>query len=440
MSLQSRLRRREAARPDVQAQSGAGAGAGAKARTTRPAALGLAVLTALTAFTTLGPAATPAQAAPEDCPKGYFCGWTSPHATGPMFKTNKSVSSLGSWDGQIQSVVNRSTLWACTYDEPGYLTSEWSMGTRAPSPTAEDWGGPGVGSLSSIKLVPTERECYGPAYPDWSAEPTPDKRSSFANLNGDYTADLLARDKVGRLWFLPGNGTGKLVGGGWQAMNALTRHGDFTGDGKEDVIAREASTGRLWLYPGTGTGSLGARTLIGTGGWNSLTRITAFGDMTGDNRSDLLAVEKSTGKLWLYPGTGTSSGKLGARKLIGTGGWTSMDALTATGDVTGDGRADLLARQPATGQLWLYRGKSGGLGTRTLLGGGWNAMSSLVATGDHGLDGLNDFAGLTNSRFRSPECSYEGCLMLYQGTGNGTFRGGYWDTRDHGWNDMSTVF
>ncbi|MEU2655294.1 FG-GAP-like repeat-containing protein [Streptomyces sp. NPDC007325] len=436
MSLQSRLRRRAAARPDVQAKSGAGAGA--KARTTRSAALGLAVLTALTAFTALGPAAAPAQAAPEDCPKGYFCGWKSPHATGPMFKTNKSLSSLGSWDGQIQSVVNRSTQWACLYDEPAYRTSYWSMSTRAPYEPTGEWGGPGIGSLSSIKFVPTERECYGPAYPTWHAEPVGGPRSSFANLDGDDEADLLARDQVGRLWWLPGDGDGKLIGGGWHAMNALTRHGDLTGDGKEDVIAREASTGRLWLYPGTGTGSLGARKLIGTGGWNSLTRITAFGDLTGDHRSDLLAVEKSTGKLWLYPGTGTSSGKLGARKLIGTGGWTSMDALTATGDVTGDGRADLVARQPSTGQLWLYRGKAGGLGARTLLGGGWNAMTSLFAVGDHGYDGYNDFVAISNSRFRSDECNAAGCVLVYQGRGSGSFHSGW--TLDHDWSDMSTVF
>ncbi|MFB7940789.1 FG-GAP-like repeat-containing protein [Streptomyces sp. NPDC056049] len=425
MSLQSRLRRRPAARPQP------------RPRTVRPAALGLAVLTALTAFTTLGPAA-PAQAAPEDCPKGYFCGWESPHAKGTMFKTNKSVASLGSWDGRIESVVNRTTQWACTYDEPGYRTSYWSMGTRAPSPSADDWGGPGVGSLSSIKLVPTLRECDGPAYPTWHAGETVSTRSAFANLDGDDRADLLARDKVGRLWWLPGQGNGKLVGGGWNAMNALTRHGDFTGDGKEDVIAREASTGKLWLYPGSGTGTLGSRKLIGTGGWNSLTRITAFGDLTGDRRSDVLAVEKSTGKLYLYPGT--SSGALGARKLIGSGGWTSMDALTATGDVTGDGRADLVARQPSTGQLWLYRGKTGALGSRTLLGGGWNAMASLVATGSTGYDDTVDFAAVTNSRYRSDACSYAGCMVVYGGRGNGTFDSGAVDTHDLAWDDMSTVF
>ncbi|MGW6539684.1 FG-GAP-like repeat-containing protein [Streptomyces sp. NPDC055051] len=430
MSLQSRLRRRPAARPHPRPRP--------RPRVVKPAALGLAVLTALTAFTTLGPAAAPAQAAPEDCPKGYFCGWTSEHATGSMFKTNKSLASLGAWDGKINSVSNRTTQWVCGYDEPGYDHSYWAPAAVAPDPSGAAWGGMGLRSISSLMVVPTQRECFGPAYPTWHSGPTTSTRSAFANLNGDDQADLLVRDEAGRLWWLPGDGTGKLIGGGWNAMNALTRHGDLTGDGKEDVIAREASTGKLWLYPGTGTGSLGARKLIGTGGWNSLTRVTAFGDLTGDNRSDLLAVEKSTGKLYLYPGT--ASGALGARRLIGSGGWTSMDALTATGDVTGDGRADLVARQPSTGQLWLYRGKTGALGSRTLLGGGWNVMASLVATGSTGYDDTADFAAVTNSRYRNDACSYAGCMVVYGGRGNGTFGSGAVDTHDLSWNDMSTVF
>ncbi|MFE6223853.1 MULTISPECIES: FG-GAP-like repeat-containing protein [unclassified Streptomyces] len=404
----------------------------------RPAALGLAVLTALTAFTTLGPAATPAQAAPSDCPKGYFCAWKTDHATGEMLKLTKSASTLGSWDNQISAVSNRTNQWVCGYDEPGYKTSYWSVGVRAPDPAGTDWGYMGMKSLSSLKFVPTERECYGPAYPSWHAEPNPAGPSSFGNLNGDDEADLLARDKVGRLWFLPGDGSGKLIGGGWGAMNALTRHGDFSRDGKEDVIAREASTGKLFLYPGTGTGTFGTRKVIGTGGWNAMTRLTALGDLTGDNRADLLAVEKSTGRLYLYPGT--STGTLGARKMIGSGGWNSMNALTPVGDVTGDGKADLVAREASTGRLYAYPGRTGALGSRTLLGGGWNVMAQLVAVGDHGLDGTNDLVALTGPSYRGDSCSYEGCLLVYGGRGDGTFARGSWDGQDYSWDDMSLVF
>ncbi|ALO13409.1 hypothetical protein AQF52_7823 [Streptomyces venezuelae] len=405
-------------------------------------ALALAALTALTTFTAVGPAANPAHAEPEDCPRGYLCAWKTDHATGAMLKISTSKPTLGAWDNAIRAVSNRSNLYACGYNEPNYHTSGgWVVGIQNPNPGGTEWGGFGAPSISSIKLVPTYRECDGPAYPEWSVRWDSLSRGSFANLDGNYRSDLLTRDKVGRLWFLPGNGTGKLVGPGWNAMNALTRHGDFTNDAREDVIAREASTGKLWLYPGTGTGTFGARKLIGAGGWNAMTRITAFGDLTGDKRSDLLAVEKATGKLWLYPGT--TSGTLGARKLLGTGGWNSMDALTAPGDVTGDGKADLIAREPSTGKLWRYNGKTGALASRVLIGGGWNALGTLISAGDSEYnDGRNDFYAITNSRATESttgsSCIGADCLLFYPGNGNGSFQRGGWDGSL--WYDMTAVF
>jgi len=41
--------------------------------------------------------------------------------------------------------------------------------------------------------------------------------------------------------------------------------GDFTGDRAADVLARERATGDLWLYPGNGAGGWLSRTRVGTG-------------------------------------------------------------------------------------------------------------------------------------------------------------------------------
>ncbi|MFI8510320.1 FG-GAP-like repeat-containing protein [Streptomyces sp. NPDC085460] len=384
-------------------------------------------LTALTTLGALAGATAPAQAAPADCPAGYFCAWKTDSATGEMFRTKVDAATLGSWDNAFRTVSNRTTRFACLHDDPnhGYDGDVWQID---PNPSGTEWGGAGSTTISSLRLVATERECTGlAAYPEWYAEKAT-TGAGFGDLNADDTADVLVRDKAGRLWFLPGDGTGRLAGaGGWNAMNALTRHGDLTGDGKEDVIAREASTGKLYLYPGTGTGSLGARKLIGTGGWNAMTQLTAFGDLTGDHRSDLLAVEKSTGKLWLYPGT--ASGALGARKALGTGGWNSMNALVGFGDMTKDGKADLLAREASTGKLWLYPGKASALGSRVLIGGGWGGMASFLAVGDRSADGHHDLVAITR----------DGVQTTYLGKPTPGFQPGaaapYAD-----WNDLNGAF
>ncbi|MFI9580547.1 FG-GAP-like repeat-containing protein [Streptomyces sp. NPDC052236] len=370
----------------------------------------------LTSLGLLGAGAAPAQAAISDCPAGYFCAWKTADGTGTMFKTNTNQATLGTWDNTFRSAVNHTSLYACLHEDPNYGVVG-NVSTRDPDPAGTEWGNPGP-SVSSVKLVPTARECVLPAYPDWYAATAP-QAAGFGDMNADRRADVLVRDTAGRLWFLPGDQTGRLVGsGGWNAFNALSRHGDFSSDGREDVIAREASTGKLWLYRGTGTGSLGARQLIGSGGWNAMSRIVAFGDLSGDGRADLLTVEKSTGKLWLYPGTTT--GGLGARKLLGSGGWNGMNALVGAGDMNGDGRADLIAREASTGKLWLYPGMAGYLGSRVLIGsGGWNVMDSVLGVGDFTGDGRFDLATVTNYRYLSDECRGVGCLLLYPGRGTG---------------------
>ncbi|WP_416876552.1 FG-GAP repeat domain-containing protein, partial [Kitasatospora sp. SC0581] len=118
--------------------------------------------------------------------------------------------------------------------------------------------------------------------------------------------------------------------------------------------------------------------------------------------SDLVAVEKSPGKLWLYPGT--AAGTLGSRKLLGNGGWNGMNALTGVGDMSNDGRPDLIAREAATGKLWFYPGKAGTYGSRVLIGGGWSSMASLLAVGDYTGDGHNDLAAITGVGTSSPLC------------------------------------
>ncbi|MFB7514937.1 FG-GAP-like repeat-containing protein [Streptomyces sp. NPDC056144] len=389
----------------------------------KPIKRGLAsLLTAATLGTLAVATASPAQAAVDDCPAGYFCAWTQEDAKGAMFKTKTDMNTTGAAGTSFLSYINRSSVVACLYKSPGYKAYDgyWS---EKPSNNGS-WTSWSQSTIASVKFVRTERECSQAAYPEWRSVLSP-TAAGFGDLNGDRRADVLVRDLVGRLWFLPGDGSGRMVGsGGWNAMDAFVRHGDFTGDGREDLIAREKATGKLWLYPGTGTGALGSRKQVGSGGWNGMSRIVGAGDLTRDGRADLLAVEKSTGKLWLHPGTGT--GAFGARKLVGSG-WNAMNALVGAGDTNGDGRADLVAREASTGKLWFYPGNgSGGFGARKLIGsGGWNAMDTFLAVGDTTGDGRPDLSTVTNESYViGGSKGHPGWLVGYRGLGTGAYAAG----------------
>ncbi|MEU0276018.1 FG-GAP-like repeat-containing protein [Streptomyces sp. NPDC006307] len=150
-----------------------------------------------------------------------------------------------------------------------------------------------------------------------------------------------------------GNDT-KIHGTGWGIYNLTMSPGNMVGTTDEDVIGRDAA-GALWLYQGRSTGTLATRMRIGTGGWNGMNALAGRGDYTGDGKADLLA-RSTDGTLHLYPGTGnaTADAVLGPRVTVSTG-WSGYKAIVSTGDNNGDGKADLIASDTA-GALWLFKG------------------------------------------------------------------------------------
>ena len=203
---------------------------------------------------------------------------------------------------------------------------------------------------------------------------------SVGPFDPDNRGDLVGRRSNGTLWLYPGSSTGaftqafRQIGSGWNAIDTIAAPGDWNGDKHNDLLGRETSTGRLWLYPGTGDGALGKPRVVGTG-WGSMKQILATGDFTGDGIPDVLAL-KSSNVLYVYPGNGT--GGWLAPKVV-TAGFGAFDSLVGPGDVTGDGATDLLARRKSDGAMILYAGTGlGGVRSGTPVLSGWNAYPTVV--------------------------------------------------------------
>ncbi|WP_405806907.1 FG-GAP-like repeat-containing protein [Streptomyces sp. NBC_00210] len=400
-------------------------------------ALGTAVAVAASLATLV--TAAPNAAAVDNsarCPAGKFCVFSGAGYTGEMKYFSSSQPTLGTWNDKISSVVNNSGLWATLYPQSNYGTDP-DFVVVGPHNGPVDLGNGSFDNrfdnkISSMRVTTTEYEAFqGVPWMDWYQQPEAKRPAGlpavaqFGDLNNDGGADVLERADDGRLWFLSGVGDanwvtkGKLVGGGWNAMTQLVRHGDYNANGREDLFARDKS-GVLWFYPGRGDGTFGTRVKVGAG-WNTMREISAAGDLTGDGRRDLLARD-TAGALWTYPGNG--KGAFGVRKKVG-GGWNVMNRLASPGDLTGDGKADLLARDGARA-LWLYPGNGqGAFGTRKKLPYAWPADEPVMATGDVNGDGLSDVMR-----------PISGQLFIYHGNGAGGISG---PNADMGWDTAPNV-
>ncbi|HYI52894.1 MAG TPA: VCBS repeat-containing protein, partial [Microlunatus sp.] len=186
--------------------------------------------------------------------------------------------------------------------------------------------------------------------------------------------------------------------------------GDWNGDGKGDVITRQASGDSLVLRRGRGDGTFAAGSHLSQGGWKTFTYLAAVGDVTGDGDPDLIGRTR-TGIATIFPGNGAKGFEapiltpwdMRSFNQIGSGVWKtrmflqsaylstggsfvpslasgagdlkSYDWVLGPGDLDGDGRSDLVARD-AAGQLWLLPGTKTGHGTRRFIASGFGGYAA----------------------------------------------------------------
>ncbi len=269
--------------------------------------------------------------------------------------------------------------------------------------------------------------------------------------DGDGLADIIARAPSGALFYYGSTGNTAApfkartdIGTGWNTYNQVIGIDDFSGDGFGDLLAR-GQDGSLWQYTGTGTGRFNAREQIsGAGDWAGIAQFGGAGNNPHTGKDGVLARDTQGTLFWygtMYTGTltareqisdtggwagttvihssdlnadGTSEiaevygGRLWVNGDYIGAGWDIYNHVFGPGDLSGDGRGDLLARD-RSGNLYLYRSHPSGTGfqTRIKIGAGWGGYDRIVGAGDLTNDGLSDIVARTPG----------GALYLYPGTG-----------------------
>jgi serine protease len=217
--------------------------------------------------------------------------------------------------------------------------------------------------------------------------------SHAADFDGNGRHDLLIRDagtgatSIQLMDGLVPAGTATLLA---DAAWEVTHTGDFDGDGKADLVWRNDTTGTTSMWRMNGTAFVAGSTLLVNAAW----KVTHVADFDGDGKADLVWRNATTGEtaIWLMNGTAFASGSV----VLANPAWS----VVLTGDLDGNGKADLVWRNASTGEvaIWLMNGFTMSAGAIVLADASWTPTHAADFTGDGRADLVwrNATAGATS--------------------------------------------
>jgi DNA-binding beta-propeller fold protein YncE len=186
-----------------------------------------------------------------------------------------------------------------------------------------------------------------------------------ADVTADGRAELLAyRPSDGTWWMSRARADGT-----YRAPTRMTTYGtrtgwqthlaaDMTGNGRADLLSYHAASGRWWMTESRSDGTFAAPRRITTypaaSGWQA--HLAA--DVTGNGRADLLSYFEPQG-LWVITSS-RADGVFQEMQVLTNyatrTGWQTHLAV----DLSGKGRADLVSYHPGSGRWWVTRSRADG--------------------------------------------------------------------------------
>ncbi len=162
--------------------------------------------------------------------------------------------------------------------------------------------------------------------------------------------------------------------------------------GSAPELVLQAPSGAVQVLP-TG-GQTGYRSAGSTAGrWATMTLVAAVGDVTGDGRGDVLARLGKDRVTRVYVGDG--KGRFGVPGTAPTTRFQDANLLIAAGDWNRDGRSDVIARSSKSGWLRMFPGKGGGaFGKSKVITRHWGSFRHAAVVRDISGDGRPDLVGI----------------------------------------------
>ncbi len=244
-----------------------------------------------------------------------------------------------------------------------------------------------AGGVSTVDLDPLDAIGSGPNYVE------------AADFNGDNKADIIIGDRIAGVTAIAyGLGDGRI----WPAIHYFGNSGslrnmtvrDVNNDSIPDAIG-VTSADTVLVMLGTGTGFAAPTsftTILDIGGDDPFDVVVA--ELTGDSNLDIATANTTSNDVVILAGDGTGSFTATTRLAVSVGDNGVAPRSLAVGDVTGDGKIDVVTANLSSDDVTLFAGLGNGAYAAgqiftTRVGAGGDDPSDIVIT-DVTNDGVAD--------------------------------------------------
>jgi Ca2+-binding RTX toxin-like protein len=220
-----------------------------------------------------------------------------------------------------------------------------------------------------------------------------------ADINGDHISDILWRNDSGQVTDWTGNANGSFSPNAANLLNSVSTDwqiagtGDFNGDGRVDVLWRNAD-GRITDWLGAANGGLTDNAVNALNSVSNDWHIVGIGDFNGDGRSDILW-RNDDGRITDWLGSANGGFTPNGGNFLDT---VSTDwKIVGTGDFNGDGYTDIMWRN-VDGRITNWLGTANGSFTDNVANA-YNGVSldwHVAGIGDFNGDGRDDILWLNS--------------------------------------------